>query len=728
MSTTSLTARILLVLSLLGSPALASGVEAGAGTEAGATADDPGAPDQRWQVLIQGNPAGEMTRRIEEGTSGPAGAGPEADEAGGGGAGTGTDGEEGGALRRETWTFTFNDRGRGPDLTTRLTLGPDGFPLTVETEGHDYFKVPVEERFRREGPTVRWRNSHETEERTVDAPAFYLSVQSAVPEVAFLAGALRADPDGRLAVLPAGEASLVGTETLQVEADGRSRRLTRVAVGGLGFTPESVWLDGDGSFFASVSGWFTIVPEGWEGVVGSLRDAQDAADDARWGELAERLTRRRAWRGAERPEEQEGPVALVGAGVFDPASGRVTPERTVLVRGERIVAVGPAAEVEVPEGALRIDAAGTTILPGLWDMHTHVSDVDGLLHLAAGVTTVRDMANDVEQVTDLRDAWNAGTALGPRVILAGFLDGPGPYAGPTKALVDTEAEALEWIERYHGLGYEQVKVYSSLDPELLPAIAEAGRERDLRLSGHVPQGITASEAVALGFDELQHTNFLFLEFWGDEGIDTRTPERFTQVAARAAGLDLGSEPVERFVALLAEEGIEVDPTLAIFEGMFLARPGEVSPPYAAVAHRLPPQVRRNLQGGGLQPPEGEEETYRRSFERMVEMVGKLHRAGVPILAGTDGLAGFTLHRELELYVQAGIPAPGVLRIATLGAAEVTGRADELGTVEPGKLADLIVVDGDPTEDISDIRNVELVLKGGTLLESAALYEALGIRP
>jgi imidazolonepropionase-like amidohydrolase len=162
--------------------------------------------------------------------------------------------------------------------------------------------------------------------------------------------------------------------------------------------------------------------------------------------------------------------------------------------------------------------------------------------------------------------------------------------------------------------------------------------------------------------------------------------------------------------------------------MLTGRPGEVSPGFRTVADRVPAQLRRGFLGGGLQPPEGMDETYRESFGRMVEIVGVLYRAGVPLLAGTDFLAGFALHRELELYVEAGIPAPAVLRIATLGAAEVTGRAESLGTIEPGKLADLIVVAGDPAEDISDIRKVELTIKGGTLYESAELYQALGIRP
>ena len=681
-------ALLLLVLAL---PATAAALPSEA---APAEAAAPGQID-RWQILIQGNPAGEMTRRVEA--------------AAGGGPAT------------EVWTYTFNDRGRGPKLETRLVLGDDGLPVSVETTGHDYLKVPVEERFSRTiaegGGRARWKSSSEEGDTELDEPAFYLSYDSAAPEIGLLARALRADADGRIALLPAGEAVLAGTETLEVSAGGERRRLTRVAVGALGLTPISVWLEEDGSFFGTAGGWFSTVPAGWEGAIETLREAEERADQAWAAGLAERL--------AHRPE---GPLALVGAAVFDPRTGEVLPGRTVVVEGERIAAVGPDGEVAVPEGATRIDASGKTVLPGLWDMHTHLSDVDGLLQLAAGVTSVRDLANDVDQVTALREAWDSGEALGPRVILGGFLDGPGPFAGPSKALVSTEEEALSWIERYHELGYEQIKVYSSLDPALLPAIAKAAHERGMRLSGHVPQGLTAAEAVALGFDELQHVNFLFLNFWGDEAIDTRTPARFTEVAARAAGVDLASEEVARFVKLLAERQIEVDPTVAVFEEMFLGRPGQDSPSYRAVADRLPPKARRDHLGGGLQPPEGMEGTYRESYRRMVEMVGVLHRAGVPLLAGTDDLAGFTLHRELELYAEAGIPAPEVLRIATLAAAEVTGRADRLGTVEPGKLADLIVVAGNPAEDISDIRNVELTIKGGTLYKAAELYEAVGIRP
>jgi imidazolonepropionase-like amidohydrolase len=221
---------------------------------------------------------------------------------------------------------------------------------------------------------------------------------------------------------------------------------------------------------------------------------------------------------------------------------------------------------------------------------------------------------------------------------------------------------------------------------------------------------------------------LFLNFWPDEVPDTRTPARFTEVAKRAAELDLASPEVRSFIALLKEKQVVVDPTVNVFEGMFLARPGEPDPGSREILHRLPPQVQRRFLGGGLPVPEGMDGRYRESFQALLAMIKALYDAGVPLVAGTDALAGFSLHRELELYVQAGIPAPRVLQIATLGAARVVGRQGELGTIEAGKLADLVLVDGDPAADVRQIRNVELTVKGGVLYRSAELYRQIGVTP
>ncbi|HEX7807161.1 MAG TPA: amidohydrolase family protein, partial [Thermoanaerobaculia bacterium] len=209
--------------------------------------------------------------------------------------------------------------------------------------------------------------------------------------------------------------------------------------------------------------------------------------------------------------------------------------------------------------------------------------------------------------------------------------------------------------------------------------------------------------------------------------DTRTPARFTEVAKRAADLDLQSADVQAFIAKLRDRGIVVDPTLAIFEKLFASRPGEVASGYVTVIDRLPPQVRRNYLTGGLAVPDGMDAQYRASFQKMLDLVAELHRKGVKVVAGTDALAGFSLHRELELYVKAGIPTADVLRLATLTPAEILKRDKDLGTIEPGKLADFIVIDGNPLENISDVRKAVTVVKGGRWYDVRAVYAELGVQ-
>jgi imidazolonepropionase-like amidohydrolase len=162
--------------------------------------------------------------------------------------------------------------------------------------------------------------------------------------------------------------------------------------------------------------------------------------------------------------------------------------------------------------------------------------------------------------------------------------------------------------------------------------------------------------------------------------------------------------------------------------MFTARNGQPSPSYAMIIDRLPVQVRRGFYTGGLPVPEGMDAKYKASFRRILDLVGELHKAGVRIVAGTDTFPGFGLHRELELYTQAGIPAAEVLRIATLRPAQILGREKDLGTIEPGKLADFIVIDGDPTKNISDIRKVWVVVKDGKIYRPAEIFAEIGVRP
>ncbi|HEX2076617.1 MAG TPA: amidohydrolase family protein [Longimicrobium sp.] len=612
------------------------------------------------------------------------------------------------------WFLEHNDRGRGPSIRTRTRLDAAGLPVWLEAEGVNYYKTPFRERYELRGGRAAWQNTADRGEVPATGPVWYDPVNAAL-DPGVLVRALLAAPGRSLPVLPEGRVRLDSVASLTVRAGDAAREVVQYAVSGLGFQPAYVWLDRGGDFFASGGSWLAIVRAGWQDALPALFQAQDRAE-ARW---MEELGRTLAYRPA-------GPVVIRDAVLFDPATLVNRPETTVIVMGDTIVAVGPDWDVAVPPGAQVIDAGGKSLLPGLWDMHVHLNVVDGPMHLAAGVTSVRDLGNDSTSTPQVAAAWNAGTLAGPRVpVIAGVIDGKGPYAAPAGHHAETAEEARAGLDYYASVGRPQIKLYSSLDPALVPDIIAQAHRRGMRVSGHIPNGMRAEEAVRLGYDEIQHINMLVLNFLSDM-LDTRTPERFSGPAEGAALLDLEGPQVRAFVRLLRDRGTVVDPTVNVFERLFTARPGTVDPVLAAVEHRLPPSVQRGLRGGGLPVPDGMDERYRQSFDAVLRLVALLHREGVPLVAGTDAMPGFALHHELELYERAGIPTREVLRMATLGAARVAGREHDLGSIRPGKLADLILVDGNPAERITDLRNVELVMKGGVLYRPEELWAAVGV--
>jgi hypothetical protein len=609
----------------------------------------------------------------------------------------------------------LSDRGRGHDLTLRVRVDRAGIPVRERVTGLDYWKNPVDERFEIVRGKAAWSNVPEKGEKKLSGAAFYISRSASNIDLGLLATALLRSPRRKLPLLPEGEAAIESLGSARLGAGEKARDLSLYAITGLGLSPFYIWMEDSQTFFGRYDGYITAIPEGWEDVAPEMIKAQAQKVAARQKAEAAKLSHRPA-----------GALVIRGARLFDPETGAVRPGTTVVIAGNRIQAVGPDGEVPVPAGAEIVDAKGKMLLPGLWDMHQHFNDGAGLLDLAAGVTTGRDLANDPDYVLDLKRRWETGEALGPRVVLAGVVDGPGPYASPTKMLVDTEEKALAAVEYYAARGFVQMKIYSSLDPKLVPPIVAEAHRRGMRVSGHIPNGMTAEQAVREGFDEIQHINFIFLNFI--PGIDTRTPARMSAVGEHAAELDLASEPVRAFIRLLKERHTVLDPTVNFYEDLFTGRPDVVSPSLAPIADRLPYQVRRLMLGGNLPGALTQEQRYRDSFRACLAMVRLLHDEGITIVAGTDATPGFSLHRELEHYVEAGIPAPEVLRIATLGAARVMKLDGELGTIAPGKLADLILVDGDPTRNISDIRRATLVVKDGVIYDPAKLYRAIGVKP
>jgi hypothetical protein len=612
-------------------------------------------------------------------------------------------------------TFEFNDRGRGPKVSANYVLDPNGLPLRVDETGNDYLKAPVDEHFEVKDGIAHWKST--AENGNAPAGAFYVSNNGAAAETAFLVAALEKAHGAPVRLFPAGEARLERLTDITLEDHGQKMHVTDFAITGLSFEPQTLWLDDDLHLFAIPGNWFAFLREGWEKTNDQLYAIDVKERDQRYARLAKDF--------AKHPAHA---VAIEHVRLFDSEQATMREDQTVVVAGDRFVSVGPANSVHVPADAERIDGTGKTIIPGLFDMHAHAQALDGILNIASGVTTVRDMGNDIDQLQSLQNQWQNGTAIGPRIWKSGFIDGHGEFQAPTGLYADTAAEAEADVNRYADLGYVQIKLYSSLNPEFVPGIVKAAHARGLRVSGHIPNGITASQFVQDGADEIQHINFIFLNFFASQVKDTRTPERFTAVGANAAKLDLASKPVNDFIQLLLDHHTTVDVTLATFEGMFTGRPGQASPDFAPVLKRLPAQVQRSAYSGGLPVTADNDQLYKDSYRAMLAMTKRMYDAGIPILAGTDAIAGIMLHRELELEVQAGIPAAKALQIATFNAARLLKQDKELGSIATGKRADFLLVDGNPAEHISDIRRCRVVMKNGTLFDSGDLYASVGITP
>ena len=420
-----------------------------------------------------------------------------------------------------------------------------------------------------------------------------------------------------------------------------------------------------------------------------------------------------------------GDLLIHDVTVFDSVGGRLVPGQDVLISGNHIKSVRPSAASK-PAGAQIIDGSGEVLIPGLWDMHAHVGPTYGCSTLPPGATTVRDMGNDIDELGARRKRIEAGDEIGTRIIACGLIDSPGPYQGPTKILAANERQARAYVDQLPRSGTRKSRSTAPSSRSLCPPSSTKCISITC-VSGHIPAGMTATQAVEEGFNEIQHANFLMLNFMPDVK-NTGTTARFTEVAKRGADVDLNGQPMRDFVALLKEKQVSLDVTLSVFEEMFTARNGTPSPNFVAVAIGFPPQVVRSSLSVGLAVPDGMDQRFRDSYANMERMVKVFDDAGIPIESGTDSVAGFTLEREFELHQHVGIPPARILQDATLGAARIMSKDSEFGSITPGKLADAVLIEGDPTENISAVRNTRLVIKDGVVYYPAEIDRELGIRP
>ncbi len=584
-----------------------------------------------------------------------------------------------------TYAHIDRNRGRWVQNAYRLdargtAIGGESRPMLRTGEVQE-----ATDRFEMIGDSVRFTRAGAV--RTLAARrGVYMLGNATAWEQARIARHLLASP-GHTAPIPPGNTPMrleVAAETGVRSARG-TERLRLVALRSIGPTPQAVWIDDAGALAASSVGWFITVRPDLVGALPALNAIEARWRDAAGDALAARI-----------PVEASGSVMIRNADLFDAEHGVLVPQQSIVVENGRITAVGPTATVRAPRGAKVINASGKTVVPGMWDMHTHfqLTSQTGTVvrHLAIGVTTIRDLAADTDVGVSHRDRANVGTLVSPRVLLGGLIEGPGLWAGPGDVIVRTEDEARAAVADYAARGYRQIKLYNLVHPDLVPAISAEARRLGLRLSGHVPRGLTVNAAIRLGFDEINHAAFLFSTFHQDS-LYTPTMRPYSGVATIVAPrTDVDGDAMTTLIADLKAHGTVVDGTFNLWM--------------------------RDTTGTDSLDARAGNAAYLR-------LVKRLYDAGVTLVAGTDGSS---YNAELELYERAGIPASRVLQIATIEAARVMGEADTAGSIAVGKTADLLIVDGKPTERIADLRKVELVMRGGRAYVPRALLQSLTVPP
>ena len=605
-------------------------------------------------------------------------------------------------------------RGWITETDGKVRLDAAGNPTELEIRGVTS-NGDAAEVFRIADGTASW-DSGADRGRAAAGDAFYLSRGGPDSIRGLLVERLLAADDRAVKLLPAGTARLVmGAKTA---LDGKNGKVEAqlVFVEGLTAEPSPFWVDAAGRYFATIES-MGVIREGYQQHFLKLRDIQDEAMIAATRAIGARFL----------TEAARAPMVIDNVKLFDADAGHFLNGMSVMASGGKVTAVAPTSAFTAPADIRRIDGSGKTLVPGLWDSHKHfANEYDLLANVATGMTSIRSPGNRLEDTQRVRRRRAAGEIVAPEAFVAAIIDRKDPLSAQGAELVSSEAETIAAVHKIKDAGLWGVKFYTSMSPAwIAPAAAEAHR-LGLHVFGHVPAGMRPLEAVHAGYDELTHLNFVLMQAMPQSVVDVaNTRARMEGPAEYARTVDLDSPAMKAFVADLAVRRIWVDPTIVIFERQLTHDMPEAGHTYAPYAGILPVVFERELAVGGY-PLFGKvtRADMRESYATMVKLVDRLHKAGVPIVAGTDGW-GLELVREIEIYQQAGLSAAEALQTATINPARLVGVADRTGSIEVGKEADMVLVAGDVASDLGALRRVVTVISDGYVMDGDALRAAVG---
>ena len=611
-------------------------------------------------------------------------------------------------------TLPFAAEDTKPRVSATLRTKADYTPRTFEIKGPTLLDIKENTSIQVRGQAARIRDRGRN--HTLNLPPAYFTLSGYVPvtmEMMLVRYWLAHGKPASIRLLPTGEVFVEFRGNDSVTISGKAIALSRYNLSGRnwrgGWGRQTLWLDSEDRLVAAINLGSDIETnlyafrEGYDSATSFfLKRAVDDAID-RLSELAQRMA-----------PTTTTPIALEGATLIDVTGKPPVKDSVVVIQGDRIVSAGTRSNIEIPTGAKTIDVTGKFLLPGLWDMHSHFYQAElGPTYLAAGITTALDVGNDFEFGTSLRDAAMRGNGLGPRMLLAGYIDGKNDHSFEVQ--VETPEEARAAVQRYKNAGYEQIKIRDQVKLETLKVICQEAHRLGMTVTGHVPGGMNALQAVEAGMDQLAHINYVLTGFYPNR--DRSNPP---------VSINFDEPNVKHALKFFKEHGTVIDPTLAVLE--LLLRP--IKKPIASFEPgmaKVPPELLVQLNKKGQS--EAPAEALAMVTDVLVKIVGGLHRSGVPVVAGTDvGVPGHTLHRELELYVKAGLTPLEAIQAATLTPARVMKLENEVGTIDAGKRADLIILDADPLDNIRNIRKVSFVMAQGRLFDCAKLWQIAGFKP
>jgi hypothetical protein len=401
-------------------------------------------------------------------------------------------------------SFAFRDRGWTVPLSARIALTRDGALLDYEIWGGTSRISDIDERVQRRPDGAYDITRDGKRERVVAAPGSVVASGYApmlVQELVLQTWRARRKP-AAMPLVEGGELAISSRGNETYDGPAGKLALEHVAIGGLVWGIEDAWIDDKGGLAAVITrdaefDHFEAAQAQYLSILPQLAKAAGMDGVARLADAAKSLQ-----------TDANGAIAIAGATLIDGVHPAIA-NSVVVIDGDKIIAAGPHDKVAIPNGATTIDATGKFLVPGLWDMHAHVEQVEqGGAYLAAGVTTVRDMGNVMEFILGVRDAIDAGKGLGPRILVNGLVDGEGPGALGTLR-IKTREDIPTIVDQLKALGCQEVKIYSSMSPALVAPIAQYAHAHGMRVVGHVPVGMTSQQAVDAGYDAISHLHFLF---------------------------------------------------------------------------------------------------------------------------------------------------------------------------------------------------------------------------